>query len=1035
MNNEVFDSIGLVKYLAENPNPRLRVFENGSVQYMNSSGKELKKLLVNDKFSFSDDLLIATKEAIFLKETKQVELSYKKSYFLFFLIPVEEKKYINLYCIDISEQKNVELELLQTRNRLEKVVEERTTEFLKTNSELFHEKKKRKEIEKFNIVNEKMYEIVIENVADLIVWSVDIVTTKFTYISPSIYNVMGFTSEELTGKNFSDFLTPEFNSKLLKILTQALTEDFKGSTSVQYEAFHKNGDTVVLEATVSFIRDENNNPVGIVGVSQDITEKFAIEQKYLKLSRAVEQSHNLVMIVDTSNVVEYVNPKFTKVTGYSKEEIIGKKASILGNRIDDETKRFWEVLRKYGEWHGELYSLKKDGEYYWEFATISSVKNIQGEITHYIKDAVDITKRKAFNVELEKAKERAEQASRSKGIFLANMSHEIRTPMNSIIGFVDMLKRTELSEKQLEYANYLESSSKGLLQIVNDILDFSKLEYKKFMIDIHPFSPKDELEFEVEVFQNTAKERGVYLITYIDPSLPKMLNGDSLRIRQVMNNLISNALKFTPRGGHVLVDIENLSKNDGKCQIYFSVSDTGIGISKKMQEHIFDAFQQEDISTTRLFGGTGLGLSISKDLVKLMGGKLEISSEEKKGSHFFFDLNLKILEPLDNKNELENVNFYDLTIACVTDQYCNNFQVETLRRYLDYISKSVDIVSLDEMVSDEYDLFIFLCNKKNQNKLKKLLNNNLSKPTIVIIDEVSFQDLESCQKHSKIDSTILLPLTLKKINRAILKALKIELNMTPPIEIHRFRNKYASKALVAEDNEINQKLFQSMFDEIGLNIDIAGDGLEAYEMFIQNKYDMVFMDIHMPKMDGVTTTKKILEYEKEHDFKHTPIIALTARAVKGDKETFLSEGMDDYLSKPVDFDSIRKIVQKYINNSLNKLDESNNREEEMKDIPNSHVNVVSEVLGIPMKTAEVIVEEFLSCVDEEYKLVANAIKNENLEEINEAAHKFKGAAANLRYENLANLLLKIEKSTENKSDVNYNELLRDVKYEIEKIKE
>jgi len=378
--------------------------------------------------------------------------------------------------------------------------------------------------------------------------------------------------------------------------------------------------------------------------------------------------------------------------------------------------------------------------------------------------------------ELKNAIEKVKQLEKNKSMFLANMSHEIRTPLNAIVGFIDLLKDESVNRvKSMEYLNIVESSSKDLLAIIKDILDFSKIESGKLSIDKIDFNIREEFGIVTRLFDAKCSQKNIVLSLNIDRDMPKFLNSDPLRIKQVISNLISNAVKFTPEDKNIVVDI---NYKDGFLNV--SVKDEGIGIEKEKLSYIFEAFSQEDSSTTREFGGTGLGLSISSALVKLLGGELKVKSEKGKGSEFYFSLPVSI-------------------------------------------GKSTDKVEWD-------------------------------------------------------------------------------------VKSSTFENK---TILLVEDNKANQMFMTVVLKKLKLTFDIADDGVQVVDLYKQNydKYDAILMDENMPNLNGIEATKQILSYEKENSLMHTPIIALTANALKGDRERFLEAGMDEYLTKPLQKEKLQEVFK------------------------------------------------------------------------------------------------------------------------------
>jgi signal transduction histidine kinase/CheY-like chemotaxis protein len=495
-------------------------------------------------------------------------------------------------------------------------------------------------------------------------------------------------------------------------------------------------------------------------------------------------------------------------------------------------------------------------------------------------------------------------ANQTKDIFLANMSHEIRTPLNGILGFTNLLNDTELSEEQEEYVHIIEKSSQHLISIVNDILDISKIKAQKVEIENIEFDPIEQFEMAVESYAAKASQAKIDFNFFIDPQLPTQLVGDSTKISQILVNLISNAIKFTPAYGNVNVSIDVISQDTHKCIVRFCVKDTGIGISPEQQQKIFEAFSQADISTTRKYGGTGLGLNISFKLIEMMGSELKLKSDISQGAEFYFDLSMQKTES-SLMRIVEYSNYLNVGIISQQEDI-QSILNQNLYKYISFAKANVKIYSIQEF----NDLMYY----KDKSKL----------PDIIVIDYRTNQNLEQylnlpCQ--IVLISTSDLKQYIKKYESKILKVIYTPVNFTKTINaitsnvasITEKEKLYFDDVhiLIAEDNNINQKLITNILNKMGIKVTIVENGQQAIEYRMQNEYDLIFMDIQMPVMGGIEATAKILSYERINYKKHIPIIALTANALSSDKTQYLSAGMDGYLSKPINLDELQDILVKY----------------------------------------------------------------------------------------------------------------------------
>jgi PAS domain S-box-containing protein len=465
---------------------------------------------------------------------------------------------------------------------------------------------------------------------------------KFTYSSPAVKQLSGYDPEEIISQQISEVMTPESFEMAAEMIDEYLTyyseklNELLPERTIELELTRKDGSTVWTEVKVSMMKDDKGEISGIVGVSRDISKRRAATEELRKLSRAVEQSPESIFITNTLGDIEFCNPAVSVVTGYSKEEVIGNNPRIFGSgtTVKEVYKAIWETIASGKIWEGEFQNKKKNGDLYWEAASISPVVDHSGKITHYLAIKKDITEQKKMTVELIKAKEKAQESDRLKSAFLANMSHEIRTPMNGILGFATLLKEPGLSgQKQQVYIRVIEKSGARMLNIINDIVDISKIEAGLMKVYWQETNINEQIEFVYAFFNPEVEAKGMKLS--FSNSLPNekaVIYSDPEKLYSILSNLIKNAVKFTHTGtiefGYVI--------KEGFLE--FFVKDSGVGIPKDRQKAIFERFIQADIEDKNAYQGAGLGLSISKAFIEMLGGKIWVESIEGQGSSFYFTL-------------------------------------------------------------------------------------------------------------------------------------------------------------------------------------------------------------------------------------------------------------------------------------------------------------------------------------------------------------------------------------------------------------
>lgn len=704
-----------------------------------------------------------------------------------------------------------------------------------------------------------------------------------------------------------------------------------------------------LDLRVNPLYDKQDKLLGRLIIVHDITERKQAEERIKILSQALEYSPAPIVLMNCDGNIEFTNPSFSLLYGFSTEESLGQKPNDLldsGIYSKDFYDEMWSTITVWGNWQGELCNRAKSGTLIWAFVTISPIKNEQSEISHFVAVHIDITENKKLIGKLEDAKMVAEAATLAKSEFLANMSHEIRTPMNAIIGMTSLLMDTKLNPEQHNFADVIRSSGDTLLNLINDILDFSKIEAGKLQLEYAPFDLRTCVEEAIDLVSMRAGEKKLELAYQIAPETPEFVAGDLSRLRQILVNLFSNAIKFTEKGEVFLsvsseeilvVPDEENDQNESPFgiqklnplapihRLHFSVQDTGIGIAQDKMEYLFQSFTQLDTSTTRKYGGTGLGLSISKQLCEMMGGSIWVESEgiAGRGSTFHFTV---VVEVRENRRTplfgVERPLFDGRHVLIVDDN-------ETNRTIIKHYIESWNMVP--HLASSAAEALHFLAQWEGGGKELDLILVDMHMPDMDGIDLA-----HSIRKQSTYHTLPLIMITslgynqpddisglfTQCVNKPIKPSLLFDAlagALSGEQVVSRGRRKTDTQynpdmarqhplhLLLAEDNTINQQVITRQLERLGYRIDIAANGLEVLQSLRRQNYDAILMDVHMPEMDGLETTRRICE---EWTAAERPrIIALTANAMAGDREICLAAGMNDYISKPVQIQELVRALK------------------------------------------------------------------------------------------------------------------------------
>jgi len=679
------------------------------------------------------------------------------------------------------------------------------------------------------------------------------------------------------------------------------------------------------------------------------------------------------------------------------------------------------------------------------FLVLSVGVLIAGVVTRNVRNKSE--ELSAKNTELSLAYSRAEDATKAKSTFLANMSHEIRTPMTGVLGMLDLLRDTKLVSEQKYFIDTAYNSAEALLTVINDVLDFSKIEAGKIDFESIPFDIRHLLEEVVGLYAKEIQDKGVEIISHIGNDVPDYVRGDPTRLRQILNNLIGNAIKFT-HDGEIFVGLEreNSTSTENSNYLKFEIRDTGIGISESAKKLIFDTFTQADESTTRKFGGTGLGLAISQQMVKLFNGKIGVETQEGKGSTFWFTADLA---PSERRAECrEKGRFNGVTVYVFARSTGIREAIISLIQHWGCIvvassgceiaaSECSDIPSVDLAILDIDGLVS--CNITDVYNLRKRLVH--AKRSIGIF-RVSENNAVGKVKHFKLDASISRPVRRAPLFEAFSL---LEGKEDKKINIARDNQKYSStknrevSVLLVEDNAVNQQVAVAILHKQGYKVDIANDGLQAFSLFQSNTYQVILMDCQMPIMDGFESTKKIRNLEKIDNLGHIPIIALTANALDADREECLSSGMDDFLVKPMRIQAIRDVFEKFNIANNGGISEDYMQDESsvsMDDDISLSTHFDFKLLDdletvLTNEQYSEVTRLFVDNANQRLNELRTAAQDSDMEKIELSAHSLKGSSANLGARKLSSMCgIIVDQVRKNNLPDNIHELVAEIEREL-----
>ncbi len=769
------------------------------------------------------------------------------------------------------------------------------------------------------------------------------------------------------------------------------------------------GKTIWLRTSKIPLRSQAGQIIGIVGVYEDISDRKNAEMQVRKLSLVAEQSPESILIANLAGEIEYVNAAFTRNTGYSSQEVLGQNPRLLrsGQTAKSTYKAMWQALGSGQSWSGELINRRKDGQLYVDRAVITPLRDASGTVTHYVAVQEDSTEKKAIADELERyrhhleelvvqrtdelnrARIQADESNRAKSEFLANMSHEIRTPMNGVVGMVDVLRQSDLSDKQQRMLEVISHSSLTLLRILNDILDFSKIEAGKLDVELVPTALRDLTQEVVLLMLDVPTSQMVEINLFVDPALPQWIVSDPTRLRQILLNLLGNAVKFVShRVAKVALHLQSARWPDGHACLQISIIDNGIGMSPETIAKLFQPFSQAEASTLRRFGGTGLGLSITQRLVTMLQGQIKVQSALDVGSEFTVELPLLEASPAQPDNTSETVDLSGVQVLLVSAELATT---TLLQVYLQAAGATVAILENDRGLPARLGgmpagSVVLIDTTTCQLEDVDLL------PTMPVVRLIARDHQRTPARSNEV---LMHPVLQTQLLHAVgvvcgrcqppvvLSTVAPRLEPTPALHDGQL-------VLMAEDNEINRDVMAQQLQLLGYEAEVAVDGQEALQMWQSGRYSLLLTDCHMPKMDGFELTAAIRRAEPAGQRK--PIIAITANAMQGEAERCHAAGMDDYLSKPLRMHELGAMLAKWLSSPAALPPAREVKPWQADPAVVWQADMLGSVVGPDVAVHKRLLEKFILNARRQIAALEQAVLAEDLQALTQTAHTLKSAA-------------------------------------------
>jgi len=878
-------------------------------------------------------------------------------------------------------------------------------------------------------------------------------------VNATLCHMLGYSEEELLARSVDDITHPD-DVSILHEAIERLVRDLPMCVEYEKRCLHSLGQIVWARVRISMAADAADAWHFVTHI-EDITERKRAEEAIRasedRVRLLLDSTAEAIYGIDLNGHCTFANPACLRLLGYADSQaVIGRKMHNLvhharagsspspvdqcriirasregnGSHIDDE------VL-----WRADGTSFPAE---YW-----SHPIRKDGEVIGAVVTFLDITERKRAEEELVRAKEQAEAASRAKSRFLANMSHEIRTPMNGVIGMVRVLLDTGLSSEQRRYAEVVRNSAETLKSLLDHILDLSKIEAGKMTLESLDFDVREVLEGAVETLAIQASRKGLELTCLVSPETPSRMRGDPGRLRQIVNNLAANAIKFTERGD-VAIRVKPASHDAHRATLEFAIRDTGIGIPKERAAALFSPFVQADESTTRKFGGTGLGLAISRQLAELMGGRIGLESEEGRGSTFWFTAVFD-RQPPESLPAARPVELLGVKALVADHQPANREVVTTLLR--SWNCRSSEAADADSALAqlgqaaqagDPFEIVLVNRNLPGAGSealaRRILANPALNNAVLLLMAPLGEEGAAARMQASGFAASVSKPILEARLRDALASALGRRTDPEPPTTAHptprrRIVIDSHARILLAEDNPVNLEVALAMLGQFGLTAQPVFNGVEAVKALQNTAFDLVLMDCEMPEMDGYEATRRVRDPQTGALNPRIPIVAVTASAMPGDRERCIRAGMDDYLSKPIEPDELAQVLAKWLGSTRHAGDGGNPQPAAPAPAESvfDEAGLLKHLMG-NRPLADRLVRAFLNDIPSQLEMLRKQLEGGDAPSARRQAHTIKGAAANLSAGRLRAAALEAEEAAKAGQLANLAALLPAVEHEFERVK-